>query len=141
MDSLARNAVISSRFEPKTRPIDDQMLASASLSHVFRTSSMTSWQSRTSSLESARSYGSARVQNPPMLLCRLQNLGELPITKHKKKTPARKRTTKSWKTPGKRKPVPDKRKQYSVKKKKAKSTPNNSLARSVMYDSSSSLSS
>jgi hypothetical protein len=79
MDVLGRRDLISSRFVPKTRPMDGV----GSLGNDTDSRSAVSWQSRTSSIRSSFSMGSYRVQHPPMPLCSLQNLMALPILARK----------------------------------------------------------
>ena len=125
VDVLGRPDFLSSRFEPKTRPMDDGISASDTVSHVSGTNrSITSWQSRTSSLGSALTLGSTRARNPPMQLCSLQNLDALPLLKRSKKN-APKKASQSRK-------APPKRKSTAKKKKQAKAS---RPSKSVFYDS------
>ena len=104
VDVLGRTDLISSRFVPKTRHVDDvSPLGNDTSSNFSRgsRSSATSWISRTSSMMSNLSVGSYRVQHPPMPLCCLQNVDALPVIKVSSQKRSKKRKA-SWKRTAKR---------------------------------------
>ena len=116
MDVLGRTDLISSRFIPKTRHVDDvSPLGNDTASHFSRGSrnSATSWISRTSSMMSNLSVGSYRVQHPPMPLCCLQNVEALPLLTKK---------SGSQKRPKKHK-ASSKKTSKAVKKSKGRAKP------------------